>query len=61
MLTISELKTTKLTSGIYKFDNSHSVFEIIQEFLKNKHSMGFVYSIKNKRNGIELKLKHLTL
>ena len=53
---ISELKSTKLSNGVYTFDKSHSVFEIIQEFLKNKHSRSFVYSIKNKRDCIEIKL-----
>ena len=52
---ISELRANKLTQGIYKFDKSYSVFEIIQEFLKNKYSRDFVYSIKNKRDCIELK------
>ena len=56
---ITELRANKLTQGIYKFDKSYSVFEIMQEFLKNKYSRDFVYSIKNKRDCIELKLTRL--
>ena len=43
---ISELRANKLTQGIYKFDKSHSVFEIMQEFLKNKYSRDFYIVLK---------------